>query len=648
MSWNDVQSPLEYLGGPLSHPRDGAPGVNTRKQPVGSVFEDFQFTRQLELTAAESSTLDQLLVNLGHLVGKQSSCLGLWVKQSDNEGKLGEGKLGPAHQLTDHDTSLPWELVESHVTKMVTHAASSRNTCAATISLVKSTEVIVAPVNLKLEETTDNSSLVLVGCFSTENQSSQVARWLLSLVSQTIARWYQHRIGLQNEAKIQSFSGTFKLVNALDQTTGITAAAVVVANHMKRICQAQQFAICLTENSAKPSLKAISDVEQVDHESESNKTVSHACQQAAVTKKQIVFSSARPGHEASSLALEKYCRANHFQACVNLPLITDDGRLVGAILLAATQEQIDSENYLQSIQQVASICTGHLDVVMRANRGFGDLLKAEFFKLRASTTARNLLICTVAVLALMCVPLPYRVACDCEIQPVKRRFVAAPYQGILENAFVESGEIVEANQPVARLDGRQIRIELSGVRAEYDGAKKRRDSALAQGDVAQSQIARSEMRRHQSSIDLLEQKLTNLNVQSPIAGIVVAGDLEKAQGMPLEMGQTMFEIAPLDEMVAEIGIPESEIQHVTAGMSVVLKLNAYPFKTWAGTISKIQPHAEVIEDDAVFVAEVILRNDSNQLRPGMKGTAKITSNSAPLGWNLFHGAWESVRYWTIW
>ena len=97
----------------------------------------------------------------------------------------------------------------------------------------------------------------------------------------------------------------------------------------------------------------------------------------------------------------------------------------------------------------------------------------------------------------MAIPLPYRVACDCELQPVLRRFVAAPYAGILERTFAENGDIVSKDQLLAQMDGRNLRIELSGLQAELAGAKKKRDLALAQGDIANSQIARSEMERFQ-------------------------------------------------------------------------------------------------------------------------------------------------------
>ncbi len=201
---------------------------------------------------------------------------------------------------------------------------------------------------------------------------------------------------------------------------------------------------------------------------------------------------------------------------------------------------------------------------------------------------------------------------------------------------------------VANLDGRQLRIEFAGLEAEIVGAKKKRDSALARGEVAAAQIALSEMKQLESKMQLIQEKLANLEIRSPISGIIVAGDLEKAEGAPVEMGQTLFEVGPLDKMLAEIAVPEAEVPYAESGMPIAIKLDAYPFKTWHGKIQKIHPKSEVINQESVFIAEVQLDNEDLKLKPGMKGSAKVRSHVYPLGWNLFHRALEKVRYWMIW
>ena len=114
------------------------------------------------------------------------------------------------------------------------------------------------------------------------------------------------------------------------------------------------------------------------------------------------------------------------------------------------------------------------------------------------------------------------------------------------------------------------------------------------------------------------------------------------------MGKTLFEVGPLEQMLAEVSIPESEIPYIKVGQTVAIKLNAFPFKNWEGTIERVHPSTEIVNDKAVFVAQVKLQNESAQLRPGMQGGAKISTAARPIGWNLFHRAWEKARYWLIW
>jgi multidrug efflux pump subunit AcrA (membrane-fusion protein) len=150
------------------------------------------------------------------------------------------------------------------------------------------------------------------------------------------------------------------------------------------------------------------------------------------------------------------------------------------------------------------------------------------------------------------------------------------------------------------------------------------------------------MERIELRTRLLEDRIRHLEIRSPIDGVVVDGDLEKAEGAPLAMGQSLFEIAPLGEMVVEVAVPEEEIQYVTAGQDVALRLDAYAGLKWSATISKIHPRSEMRDDRNVFIAEFILEDSRGVLRPGMEGRAKITGPRRPLAWNLFHRPYEKL------
>lgn len=610
-------------------------------EAAGYRFSDQRITQHLNVAIDSSKTIDVLLGNISRIVTDQSDCLALWACQINEHGDC-----SAPHLLTEEGGSL-WPAVEDHAVEAIKRVVRIRQICSSPLRSNSDTQLVAAPV-VAAAGAKAPVMMTLIGCFSSEKQSVLRQQWLVALVSQAIGRWYQQKSVEGLEVKTKSLHDTVGLVHALDQTETVSDAAMVIVNNLRRLCDAEQVSLAFCEGSENVRLNAISDVEKVDLNSESSKIILNALRQSVVANQTIGFPVAEGEHSPATLALEKYCKSNGLQACLGLPLKTEDERTIGAILIGAKQSQVADQKYNTYVQRIVALTTGHLEVVLRANQGLQDLAVKRWRSFRKSKLTKTIGLIVACLAGLMFVPLPYRVACDCEVQPVLRRYVAAPYDGILEKSFVESGDLVETNQVVAHLDGFQLRIELSGLRAELEGAKKRRDSALAQGEVAPSQIARSEMKRHQSKIEILEKQLTHLEVRSPVDGIVVSGDLEKVEGAPVEMGKTLFEIAPLDDMLAEIGIPESEIQYVESGMPVAIKLNAFPFKTWTGTIEKIHPRTEIVTEDSVFIAQVRLPNQENQLRPGMKGAAKIKSRYSPIGWNLFHQSWESVRYWLVW
>ncbi|MCA9072886.1 MAG: efflux RND transporter periplasmic adaptor subunit, partial [Planctomycetaceae bacterium] len=252
------------------------------------------------------------------------------------------------------------------------------------------------------------------------------------------------------------------------------------------------------------------------------------------------------------------------------------------------------------------------------------------------------------VACLLLIPMPYRIACECELEPVTRRFVAAPFDGKLERTEVEPGDLVNEGQLLAVMDGREIRWELAGLQAEQSQAGKERDGHMAKHDFGAAQVAKLEMERLKVREQLLSKRSEKLDIRSPIDGLVVMGDLKKSEGVPLRVGERLFEIAPLEQMVVEVAIPESDIAWAKDDQTVEIVLDAYPETTWTGALARIHPRSEIREDKHVFIGEVVLDNPDAVLRPGMRGRAKITGPSKSLGWNWFHKPWYELRYWLGW
>ena len=630
---------------PLVPQRSSASDVDSSN--VDSVSIDNQkLVRQLELAVSNSAAINELFANISRIVLSQSECLALWVTQSEQDGSFSK-----VHPLTDSDGAVVWDVVSEFGERIIGHVRETRQIASIPLAFQAASQLVAAPVS-SISATggspdqppeLNRIELIILGCFSSQSQSPLRLQWLMGMASQAVGSWYQRQGLEQAENKNRSLLDSMAMIKELDATESTTQSAMVLVNHLRRLCQAEQVALNLGGR-----LVAISDVEQIDRNNEANRLIEQASGVAFETGSTSLFIDGDEEPSAAKLTLETYCRASRNESCVSVPLCKDTGAPFGAVLLAGSAKRLRDKAYAEYTLQLVQMVAGHLDTVLRANQSIRQIAATKARQFLKHKWRGYLLLGVGCLVALMCTPFPYRVGCDCEVQPTLRRFVAAPYDGILERTLVENGELVKKGQLLAQMDGRSIRIELSALQADLAGASKRRDSAMVQREFGKKQIAQSEMERFEAQIELLVQKTCNLEVRSPIAGMVISGDLEKVEGAPLEMGQSLFEVAPLNEMVSEIAIPESEIHYVKAGMEVDVKLSAFPFKTWNGEIRRINPSAEIIGDENVFVAEVALAYDGIELRPGMKGTAKIKTVWSPVGWNLFHRSWEAVRYWTIW
>lgn len=253
----------------------------------------------------------------------------------------------------------------------------------------------------------------------------------------------------------------------------------------------------------------------------------------------------------------------------------------------------------------------------------------------------------IATAALALIPLPYQVRCDCELQPVVKRHVAAPFDGVFQRSLVKPSDVVTAGQVLGLLDAKELAWELAGLTADRDRAAKSRDVNQAAGKTAAAQIDRLEAARLDERRKLLEHRLQNLEIKTPIAGVVVIGDLEKSEGVPVTLGQSLYEVAPLDRMVVEVLVPEAEIDRVRVGQTVHVTLDAEPVAGLSGAVSRVYPRAEVRNEANVFVVEVQCDNAEGRLRPGMKGRAAVRTDRSPLFWIVTHRVFETA-YRLLW
>ena len=195
---------------------------------------------------------------------------------------------------------------------------------------------------------------------------------------------------------------------------------------------------------------------------------------------------------------------------------------------------------------------------------------------------------------------------------------------------------------LANLDGREIALELASLDADSTKALKMRDNHHVQGDVAAAQIAQLEYQRLQERAALLTMRQSQLDIISPADGIVLSGDIKRRTGGPVSRGQVLFEIAPLDPVLVQMGISDEDIGHVREGQEVTVRFDAFPGRAWAGSVEKVSPASQLIDGRNLFTATFELDNKDGALQPGMRGDGSIQVNQRSPAWIYFHKPVQSL------
>ena len=126
---------------------------------------------------------------------------------------------------------------------------------------------------------------------------------------------------------------------------------------------------------------------------------------------------------------------------------------------------------------------------------------------------------------------------------------------------------------------------------------------------------------------------------------MVSGDLSQSLGVPVQRGQVLFELAPLDSYRVILEVDEREIREVVVGQLGTLTLAGLPGETLPLKVAKITPVSTVEEGRNFFRVEARLEKPSALLRPGMQGVGKVYVDRRKELWIRTHKLKESVRLW---
>lgn len=359
-----------------------------------------------------------------------------------------------------------------------------------------------------------------------------------------------------------------------------------------------------------------------------------------------------PHSTLSSLAHRQLAQSlGGMRSLLSIPLINTGDQAVGVILVvwtpgrdteAATDYQVRS-GFLNHAAAPLSDCFSILDQSQPSR------LQNAIEKVRQRLAAKNRSWLWIAAFALMLAglwPVPYPVRANVTLQPKTRRFIASPIDAPLKKIHVYPGQHVHKGDLLLTLDAEQTHSQLNALQAEADRALSERSGFFASGRMGDAELARLTAARLIGEIEQLQQHLRWTEIRSPIDGVILGDDLDPLEGASLKTGQMLCEVAPLDQLIAELEIPPDQIMHISSGQYAAIKLEAIG-RLGDFPIVRVHPRAEPNATGKYhFGARVEIANATNALKPGMQGVAIIKTDRHPLVWCLFHRLWQRIRTWS--
>jgi HlyD family secretion protein len=202
----------------------------------------------------------------------------------------------------------------------------------------------------------------------------------------------------------------------------------------------------------------------------------------------------------------------------------------------------------------------------------------------------------------------------------KSKAVVAVAEANLQQALATAEETrarLERYREVRRLSDGKVPSKTEMEAAEAAFARAEADIANAKANIAEAKAAlRSD-----------ETDLGKAHIRSPIDGVVLERDVDPGQAVAASLqAVTLFTLAEdLSRMELEVDVDEADVGQVKAGLKANFTVDAWPNRSYDATITRVGFNAT--DDDGVISYPAVLKvaNNDLSLRPGMTGTAVITT-----------------------
>jgi HlyD family secretion protein len=233
------------------------------------------------------------------------------------------------------------------------------------------------------------------------------------------------------------------------------------------------------------------------------------------------------------------------------------------------------------------------------------------------------------------------------VQPDTVVEVKSKASGEILEMRVETGQTVERGTLLVQVDQRTPRNRLNQAQADLDVAKARFENAEAQrkrsDELFKTQSisteehetavlavanARAVVVGAQVALENAKIAMEDTDVRAPITGTIISKSVERGQVISSPTsdvggGTVLLKMADLNLVQVRTLVDETDIGKIRAGLRATVTVGSYPNQPFEGSVLKIEPLAETVQNVTMFAVQVRIENRNGLLKPGMNADVEV-------------------------
>ncbi len=486
----------------------------------------------------------------------------------------------------------------------------------------------------------------------TDRRAIEAGREKLELTVSLLSMYQMRLVLQQRELDLHRLHLAMAVLSSVNAQAKFHGAAMSLCNEIATQWQCERVGFGLL-NGRYVHLKAMSHTEKFSRKMQLVQDIEAAMEECFDQDIETLYPTPADATYVSRAATNLAKR--HGPSSVACLPLRQGGETVGVITLERSSNKPFMPDDLEALRLMSDLTTARQINLFERDRWFGAKIAASSRKSLSAVvgpkhTWAKLIVAAVLLVVILLVTLKGDFEADAPfmLEATTRQVVAAPFEGFLKTVNVKPGSKVVAGQTVlGTLDDSELKLQKAAYEAERMAFMKEASAASRDGKTGESQVARAQADKKTAEIELLEYRIKQAKLVSPITGTVVAGDLERQLGAPVKTGDMLFDVAPLETLRAELYVPEDEIAEVKVGQVGELATTSYPDQRIEFVVEHIFPVAEVKDQRNVYKVRVKLDSRQSWMKPGMEGVAKVNIGRRTYAWLWTRKMvnWIRMKFW---